>query len=103
MAYNSLRADRDEPFLLPPDLRDWLPEGHLAWFLLDVTEQLDLGPFYRVHRDDGHGHPPTIPSCCSASCCMATALVCAPPGSWNGAARKTSPSVCWPPTRLPTT
>src|SRR6266540_1780969 len=57
MAYNSLRADRDEPFLLPPDLRDWLPEGHLAWFLLDVTEQLDLGPFYRVRRDDGHGHP----------------------------------------------
>jgi transposase len=44
-------------FLLPPDLRDWLPEGHLAWFILDVTDQLDLAPFYRVHRDDGHGHP----------------------------------------------
>src|SRR6266566_4976315 len=44
MAYNFLRAERDQPFLLPPDLRDWLPQGHLA-------------PFYRAHRDDGHGHP----------------------------------------------
>jgi transposase len=57
MAYNFLRTDRDQPFLLPPDLRDWLPEGHLAWFILDVVDQLDLDPFYRAHRDDGHGHP----------------------------------------------
>jgi transposase len=57
MAYNFLRGDRDQPFLLPPDLRDWLPAGHLAWFILDVVDQLDLEPFYRVHRDDGHGHP----------------------------------------------
>jgi transposase len=57
VAYNFLRGDRDQPFLLPPDLRDWLPEGHLAWFILDVTDQLDLAPFYRQHRDDGHGHP----------------------------------------------
>jgi transposase len=57
MAYNFLRGNRDQPFLLPPDLRDWLPEGHLAWFILDVVGQLDLAPFYRAHRDDGHGHP----------------------------------------------
>src|SRR4029453_13470994 len=57
MAYNFLRAAHDQPFLLPPDLRDWLPEGHLAWFVLDVVDQLDLSPFYRQHRDDGHGHP----------------------------------------------
>jgi transposase len=57
MAYNFLPGDRDQPFLLPPDLRDWLPEGHLAWFVLDVVDQLDLAPFYRAHRHDGHGHP----------------------------------------------
>src|SRR6266566_6231814 len=57
MAYNFLRAERDQPFLLPPDLRDWLPQGHLAWFILDVVDQVDLAPFYRAHRDDGHGHP----------------------------------------------
>jgi transposase len=57
MAYNFLRGDRDQPFLLPPDLRDWLPADHLAWFVLDVVNQLDLGPFLRRYRADGHGHP----------------------------------------------
>jgi hypothetical protein len=57
MASNFLRGDRDQPFLLPPDLRDWLPAGHLAWFILDVVDHLDLQPFYQAHRDDGHGHP----------------------------------------------
>jgi transposase len=57
MAYNFLRGDRDQPFLLPPDLRDWLPAGHLAWFILDVVDQLDPAPFCRPYRDDGHGHP----------------------------------------------
>jgi hypothetical protein len=57
MTYTFLPGDHDQPFLLPPDLRDWLPEGHLAWFVLDVVNQLDLTAFYRVHRDDGHGHP----------------------------------------------
>jgi transposase len=52
-----LRGDPDQPFLLPPDLRDWLPQGHLAWFILDVVDQLDLQPFYLAHRVDGHGHP----------------------------------------------
>ena len=57
MAYNFLRSGRDQVFLLPPDLRDWLPAGHLAWFVGDVVDQVDLAPFYRAHRDDGHGHP----------------------------------------------
>jgi transposase len=40
-----------------PDLRDWLPADHLAWFVLDVVDQLDLAPFLRAYRADGHGHP----------------------------------------------
>jgi len=55
MAYHFLRGDRDQPFLLPPDLRDWLPADHLAWFVLDVVDQLDLRPFLRAYRADGHG------------------------------------------------
>jgi transposase len=55
MAYNFLACDRDQAFLLPPDLRDWLPSGHLAWFVLDVVDQLDLGPFLKAYRADGHG------------------------------------------------
>jgi hypothetical protein len=68
-----LRGDRDQPFLLPRDLRDWLPEGHLAWFILDVVDQLNLDPFYRAHRADGHGHPAYDPRPCLACCCTATA------------------------------
>ena len=55
MAYNFLACDRDQAFLLPPDVRDWLPSDHLAWFILDVVDQLDLGPFLAAYRTDGHG------------------------------------------------
>src|SRR6266550_1268474 len=55
MAYNFLPCDRDQGFLLPPDVRDWLPADHLAWFVLDVVDQLDLGPFLAAYRADGHG------------------------------------------------
>jgi transposase len=36
---------RDQPFLLPPDVREWLPAGHLAWFVIDAVESLDLARF----------------------------------------------------------
>ena len=36
---------RDQPFLLPPDMREWLPAGHLAWFVIDAVVSLDLGRF----------------------------------------------------------
>ena len=55
MAQNFLTCDRDQPLLLPPDLRDWLPEDHLAWFVIEAIEELDLEPFYAAYRSDGHG------------------------------------------------
>lgn len=55
MAQNFLSSDRNQPLLLPPDLRDWLPEDHLAWFVIEAIEELDLGPFYSAYRSDGHG------------------------------------------------
>ena len=36
----------DQSLLLPPSLHDWLPEGHLARFIADVTAELDLGLIY---------------------------------------------------------
>jgi hypothetical protein len=45
MAQNFLSSDRDQPLLLAPDLRDWLPEDHLAWFVIEAVEELDLEPF----------------------------------------------------------
>jgi transposase len=53
-----LPARRPRPAVpAAPDLRDWLPADHLAWFILDVVDQLDLEPFLRCYRADGHGHP----------------------------------------------
>ena len=46
----------DQPLLLPPSLQDWLPEGQLARFVADVTEQLELSPIYAAYtRKDGRG------------------------------------------------
>ncbi len=47
---------------MPPDMRDWLPADHLAWFVVDVVGQLDLGPFERSYRADGHGRPAYDPA-----------------------------------------
>ena len=48
-------VDRDQQFLLPPDVRDWLPEDHFAWFVLDAVAAMDLSAFYAAYRHDGHG------------------------------------------------
>ena len=55
MPQNFLSCDRDQPLLLPPDLRDWLAEDHLAWFVIEAIEELDLEPFFASYRADGHG------------------------------------------------
>lgn len=41
--------------LLPPDLREWLPKGHLAWLVLEVVEQLDLSALEKAYRRGGAG------------------------------------------------
>lgn len=55
MAQNFISCDRDQPMLLPPDLRDWFDDDHLAWFVIDAVNGLDLEPFYASYRADGHG------------------------------------------------
>jgi transposase len=55
MAQNFIACDREQPFLLPPDVRDWLPEDHLAWFVIDAVGVMDLAPFYAAYHQDGHG------------------------------------------------
>jgi transposase len=55
MAQNFLPCDRDQELLLAPNMRDWLPEDHLAWFVIASVEALDLSAFYAAYRADGHG------------------------------------------------
>lgn len=45
----------NQSLLMPPSLHDWLPEGHLARFIADVTEELDLGAIYQSYEGDGRG------------------------------------------------
>lgn len=62
MGQNFLDCDREQAFLLPPSLRDWLPEDHLAWFVIDSVARMDLAAFYLAYRADGHGRAAYEPS-----------------------------------------
>src|SRR5919206_746587 len=55
MPQNFLACDRDQVLLMAPSLRDWLPEDHFAWFVIDAVAQMDLAAFYAAYRQDGHG------------------------------------------------
>jgi transposase len=46
---------RDQEFLLPPNMVDWLSEDHLVWFVLDVVDRLDTGGFHASRRTGGVG------------------------------------------------
>ena len=45
MAQNFIACDREQGLLLPPSVSDWLPEGHLAWFVIDAVAGIDLAAF----------------------------------------------------------
>jgi transposase len=62
MAQNFLACDREQELLLPPSLREWLAADHLAWFVLDVVEELDLSSFLAEYRSDGWGRAAFDPS-----------------------------------------
>ena len=53
MAFDYVAVDRDQQFLLPPSLRDWLAEDHLVWFVLDVVARVDTSGLHARHRHDG--------------------------------------------------
>ena len=55
MAYNFKNCDWDQLFLFPPDIRDWLPQDHLVWFITEIVSQLDLSPFYSRYNPEGDG------------------------------------------------
>jgi hypothetical protein len=71
MSQNFLECDREQVFLLPPDPRDWLPEGHFAWFVLESVQEMDLSAFYASYRLDGWGRAAFEPS-------MMVSLLCTP-------------------------
>ena len=62
MATSYRRYDPDQALLLPPSLRDWLPEEHLAYFISDTIDQLDLRAFYTIYDGDGRRNQPFEPA-----------------------------------------
>jgi len=63
MAQNFLSCDRDQVLLLPPNMADWLREDHLARFVIETVDQLDLDAIYGYYRQDGRGraaHDPAM-------------------------------------------
>jgi transposase len=51
----------EQDLLLPPSLREWLPEDHLAYFVSDVVDQLELSAIESVYEEDDRGQPPYHP------------------------------------------
>jgi transposase len=63
MAQDFIACDREQELLLPPSLREWLPQDHLAWFVLDAVDAMDLTAFLAAYRHDGWGraaHDPAM-------------------------------------------
>ena len=46
MGQRFVACDREQSFLMPPDVREWLPPRHLAWFVIDAVAEMDLEAFY---------------------------------------------------------
>jgi transposase len=55
MAQNFIEGRREQGFLLPRDVRGWLPGDHLVWFVIDAVAGMDLSAFYAAYRADGRG------------------------------------------------
>lgn len=66
MALEFKAVDRDSPMLLPPDLRDWLSEDHLAWLVLEVVGQCDLSAIMATFRRGSTGRQAYDPAMLTA-------------------------------------
>ena len=62
MGQRFVACDREQSFLMPPDVRDWLPESHLAWFVIDAVAEMNLDGFYGAYRRDGRARPAYDPA-----------------------------------------
>lgn len=68
MALHYFPCDRDQQMLLPPDVREFVPEGHLARFVVEVVEHIDTSAFHSRHPNDRSGRPAYNPDMLLALC-----------------------------------
>ena len=62
MGQRFMACNREQSFLMPLDVREWLPEGHLAWFVIDAVAAMELEAFYAAYRVDGRSRPAYDPA-----------------------------------------
>lgn len=61
MAKRYRAYEPDQLFLMPPGLREWLPEDQLAYFVSELVDDLDLSEIESVYEDEERGQPPYHP------------------------------------------
>ena len=62
MSTQFLPYEADQLFLMPLSMRDWLPEGHLAYFISELVDSLDLSAIYASYEDETRGAPAFHPA-----------------------------------------
>src|SRR3954468_11321719 len=62
MGPSFIACDREQSFLMPPDVREWLPEDHFPWFVIEAVAAMGLDAFYAVYRGDGRARPAYEPA-----------------------------------------
>jgi hypothetical protein len=84
------RVDRDQQFLLPVDMREWLPGDHVVWVLLEVVDHLDITELEARYAQGGPGRRAYDPRMLLALLIMRTRLESVPHGRSSGCAGPTS-------------
>src|SRR5215210_2382254 len=62
MGQRFVACDREQSFLMPPDVREWLPPRHLARFGIGAAAEMNVDGFYAAYRVDGRSRPPYDPA-----------------------------------------
>jgi hypothetical protein len=85
----------EQDLLLPPSLRDWLPEDHLAFFVSDLVDQLDLSAITAVYEDEERGYPPYHPVMLTKVLVYAYCAASFRRARFSDGWSRTSRSACW--------
>jgi transposase len=89
MPQNFIACERGQTMLLPPDLKDWVPEDHVVWSILGAVEQMDLSAFYLAYRANGQGRAAYQPSMMVALLLYSYAAGTGPRGGSSGRVGRT--------------
>jgi hypothetical protein len=84
MSVKFIEVDREAPYLLPPSLQDWLPKGHLARFVVEIVEQLDVRSLKKL-RMQVEARSPITPRCWWHCCFTVMRRAYSPAGSLSAA------------------